>query len=380
MPQIEAKEVQTRREFERFLACPWRIYENDKFWVPPLLSDQRTLLKPKGVFLEHADGAFFVVEREGKIVGRLAAFVDDLVIDSEVGIIGFFESVDDQVVARTLFSKAEKWLLDRGRSLIRGPLSPSLAGNVGVQIEGHSGYPTLLMAYNPPYYSQLFEENGFQKGRDFLAYQVDANSINEKRLRQLDDRLQREGFRFRAMKKRHLMDEMRAFCELHNACWMPANHYAFSPLTRREAEQPVASLKAIADLDLTVLAEHNGQLVGGVLGLPDANPAIRSLNGSLGPIRLLKFKLALRNVKQMRVVDVVVAPAYQRHGLATHMVARVVLAAKAKGYSSFEYSWVVEDNLPSRRLAERFGGRVTHRFRVYEKAISSRCSPARSTS
>jgi GNAT superfamily N-acetyltransferase len=329
------------------------------------------------VFVEHADGAFFTVEHKRKIVGRVAAFVDHLVSDSTVGIIGFFESIDDRVVARDLFAKAEEWLAAKGRSTIRGPLSPSLAGSVGVQVDGRNGYPTLMMAYNPPYYRRLFEENGYEKGRDFLSYQLDPNGLDEARLRSLNDRLHREGFRFRAMKKRRLKAEMRAFCELHNVCWNQADHYAFSPLTRREAEHPVASMKTIADMDLTVIAERNGELVGGLLGLPDANPAIRCLNGKLGPIRLLKFLLALRNVKQMRFVDLVIAPNCQRHGLATSMVARAVAAAKNKGYKFFEYSWVVEDNLASRQIAERFGGRETNRFRVYEKAISqtTRSSP-----
>jgi hypothetical protein len=40
------------------------------------------------------------------------------------------------------------------------------------------------------------------------------------------------------------------------------------------------------------------------------------------------------------------------------------------GYSHVELSWVLEDNVPARRLIEGVGGRAYKTYRIYEKALA----------
>lgn len=51
------------------------------------------------------------------------------------------------------------------------------------------------------------------------------------------------------------------------------------------------------------------------------------------------------------------------------MVTAVAQALLRKGYRYCEISWILEDNLMMRRMAEAYGGRVYRTYRLYEKSL-----------
>src|SRR3546814_5110499 len=108
---------------------PFRLYAGDPNWVPPLKSEVAGLISPKSnPWFEHARAAFFLAERDGRIVGRISAQVDDLVqvhMGHGTGQWGMFESEDAEVAA-ALIRAAEGWLRDQGMTRSLGPFSLSL--------------------------------------------------------------------------------------------------------------------------------------------------------------------------------------------------------------------------------------------------------------
>ena len=44
MPQVEITEVASKAERDAFIKFPWRIYQNDPAWVPPLLLERKEFL------------------------------------------------------------------------------------------------------------------------------------------------------------------------------------------------------------------------------------------------------------------------------------------------------------------------------------------------
>src|SRR5688572_27390696 len=107
---------------------PWRLaaYTNDPNWVPPLLGElEKVLDKQKHPFHQHAESAYFIARRDNDVVGRITATVNHLSNEfhqENVGTFGFFESVDDVVVARALLDTAYDWVAERGVSTLQGPL------------------------------------------------------------------------------------------------------------------------------------------------------------------------------------------------------------------------------------------------------------------
>ena len=111
-------------------------------------------------------------DADGEPVGRIAAirFNRHLeVYDDGVGFFGFFECIDDTIVAGGLFAAAEEWLREQGLEKMRGPASFTINDEIGLLIENFDDAPTLLTTWNPSYYQRLVESTGLAKAEDLVA-------------------------------------------------------------------------------------------------------------------------------------------------------------------------------------------------------------------
>ena len=68
MKEITVKPVNTKSELNQFIKFPWKIYKDDKHWVPPLLMEQKTLLsKEKNPFLKRPQQNIFLLTEMVKL-------------------------------------------------------------------------------------------------------------------------------------------------------------------------------------------------------------------------------------------------------------------------------------------------------------------------
>ena len=115
--------VSGRRDLDAFIKLPFRLYRDDPSWVPPLLYLERQRFEPKtNPFLQHAEAQLFLARRNGQVVGRISAQVDNehnRFHEERTGFFGFFESEDDPETAQALFGVAEGWLRERGMEAAR---------------------------------------------------------------------------------------------------------------------------------------------------------------------------------------------------------------------------------------------------------------------
>ena len=56
--------------------------------------------------------------------------------------------------------------------------------------------------------------------------------------------------------------------------------------------------------------------------------------------------------------------------LAVMVITEVRANAKAKGFTSGELSWVLEDNMPTRHIIENMGADPYKTYRIYEKDLA----------
>ncbi len=169
MAEIKVWEVASRSDRREFIQLPFREYAHDPNWVPPLLMTQEELLGfRKHPFHEYSKVTNFLASRDGKIVGRISAIVNNRHnerFNEKRGFFGFFESIHDRAVAHALFDKACACLKSQGMTDVRGPCNPSLNYDLGTLIEGFDTPPTFMMTYNPPYHDELISSYGFAKVR-----------------------------------------------------------------------------------------------------------------------------------------------------------------------------------------------------------------------
>jgi len=113
---------------------------------------EKLLSRARNPFFEHAEAEYFLAERGGEVVGRIAAISNRLHNEThgdKVGFFGFFESIDDQAVADALFTAAAAWCRERGHDVLRGPASFSVNDECGLLVDGFDTPNTLMMPHNP---------------------------------------------------------------------------------------------------------------------------------------------------------------------------------------------------------------------------------------
>jgi hypothetical protein len=122
---IEIHPVASYRDLKAFVRFPWHVYQGDRLWVPPLISERLEYLDPaRGIFYKDADVALFMARRSGEELGTIASFVDHARVrhtGRAEGGFGFFEVVKEYAVARQLLDACREWLRKRGMASVRGP-------------------------------------------------------------------------------------------------------------------------------------------------------------------------------------------------------------------------------------------------------------------
>ena len=371
---ITVRAVTSWRDRRRFQRLPWTIYAHDPNWVPPILSQERLLLGwGRHPFFDHAEMVTYLAERDGKVAGRIAVFVNDIhnaKYDEKRGFFGFFECVDDLAVARALFDAGRVWLLRRGMTDWRGPVNPSLNYTCGLLIDGFSSPPVFLMTYNPPYYAALIEALGFAKTQDMYAYEMDVALLAK-----LVDRykpavmssLEGDDFAVRRFDRKHFAAEIRTFLEIYNRAL--DGTWGFTPLQQGEVTHIAKEMGQIIAPEFAAFAMVDGVAIGAVLALLDYNQIIRKLNGRLLPFGIFRILRGRKRINVARAMAVTMLPEYQQSGLGIVLLDRLVESAKPWGLKGWEFSWVLESNEASRGSLKKAGTKLTKTYRIYDRAL-----------
>ncbi len=369
--------VDGKPDLEAFIRLPWRLYAGNPNWVPPLLRLQRELFSPRhNAFFQHADVQLFLARRDGQVVGRISAQVDhehNRYHQERTGFFGFFESEDDPEVARALLDAAEEWLRAKGMERVRGPLSFSINGEVGLLVEGFDSPPMIMMPYSPPYYLDLMEGCGYVKAQDLYAWRWERQPVPEGPARIVKQLRDRPEVTARRADMRRFQEEVRTILDLYNDAW--SDNWGFVPATKAEAEQMARDLKLIAEPRLVPFVEIDGQAAGVALAVPNLNEAIRDLNGKLFPFGLIKllWRLKLRRLKTGRLMLLGIKKEYRTRryaGLAYLLCDEIYHGAIESGFQWAEFSWTLEDNPLINSLITKIGCQRYKTYRVYEKALS----------
>lgn len=363
--------VTSRREQKQFVNFPWKLYEGDPNWVPPLLMDHRAMLGyRRHPFYDDAEIQTFLAIRGGQVCGRIAAIVNhahNRRANEKRGFFGYFESVDDQEVASSLFDVARAWLLERGMTAMRGPTNPSLNYEVGLLIQGFHSPPTFMMTYNKPYYAGLYENWGLRKVEDLFAFwgHIDMVSKLDRKLWFIgNEAKKRFNVTVRPLRTKHFREEVEMFLRVYNASLVGT--WGFVPLSAREIKVLGAGLKHLIAPELALVAEANGEPIGACLGLLDYNPRIKKIDGRLFPFGFLHLLRNPRAIKKMRVISINVVPEYQRWGLGVVLLGGLIEPMQKWGIQEVEFSWVLESNTLSRGSLEKGGAKLDKTYRLYD--------------
>jgi hypothetical protein len=375
---VTIRPVAAKGDRRQFVDFAWDVYKDDPAWVPPLKDEVHGLLDPKkNPWFEHGRAALWLAERDGRVVGRISAQVDDLVqtrMAPGTGQWGMFEALDGDAAA-ALIATAEEWLRAQGMTGALGPISISIWDEPGLEIEGFAEPPTAMMGHHRPEYRAWIEAAGYHKAKDLLTYEVDIAHWSDPRI----DRLIAAGernprIRIRQIDKSKFAEESRLILNLLNEAW--SHNWGYVPLTEREIAYAGKKLKPIIYNELVRVAEYDGEPVAFMLTIPDINEMIKDLNGELFPFGWAKLLWRLRKprVDRVRVPLMGVSTRLHQSRIATQLAFMLIEFTRRDAVGKFgathgEFGWILEDNKGMLSIAELPGAKVNHRYRIYEKAL-----------
>jgi len=377
---LRVEQVVGRADLSAFINLPFTLYRDDPNWIPPIKAEVRKLLdQSKHPFYaggSDAEAGLFLARDGRQVVGRVAAILNhrhNQAHEENVAFFGFFETVDRPEVANALLAAAEEWARERGVDAVRGPANPSTNYECGLLIEGFDRPPVLMMTYNPPWYADLIEGAGYAKAKDLYAYISPVHDDSLKRLQKLGARTQRRnpGLTTRSADLKNFDREVALIKELYNAAW--EKNWGFVPVSNAEFDALAGELKDLVHPDLVRIAFMDDEPVGFILTVPDWNPVLKDIGGSLWrhPIKLIKHLLFTKaeSLEGIRLILLGMREGFRNRGIESLLFANGIEIALAAGYEWCEYSWILEDNERTKNTIRLMGGELYKIYRIYERTL-----------
>jgi hypothetical protein len=382
MSELTIRPVRTKADRRAFVDFVWRVYRDDPAWVPPLKSEVLALITPgENPWFGHGRAQLWLAERDGEIVGRISAQVDDLVQqhwEQGLGHWGLFEALDGEAAAK-LIATAEEWLRGQGMTKAMGPISISIWDEPGLEIEGFAEPPTVMMGHHRPEYEAWVEAAGYAKAKDLLTYALDISHWEDPLLDRLIAMGERnKNIRIRPVDKSNFAREAEIVLGLLNDAW--SDNWGFVPLTPAEIAYAGKKLKPIIFNELVRIAEYDDgsgfKPIAFMITIPDVNELTRDLDGRLFPFGWVKLLWRLRKprTRRLRVPLMGVAKQFQQSRLASQLAFMMIEYTRRDATTKFgashgEFGWILEDNKGMLSIAQLPGAQLNHRYRIYEKAL-----------
>jgi len=374
---VRVRPVRGRRDLSKFIDLPYRLHARDPVWVPPLRMDVATLLsRTKNPFFEHADAEYFLAERDGRVVGRVAAISNRLhneTHNDKVGFFGFFDCELDQEIANALFDAAAAWVKARGHDILRGPASFSTNDECGLLVDGFDLPPTLMMPHNPPHYPGFFDAAGFKKAKDLLVYRGGYQGcylpVPERLARGTELIQKRQGITIRGLNLNDFEGEVERIKHLYNACW--EKNWGFIPMTDHEIDHLAKAFKPVVIPDLVPFAEREGKIIAFGLVLPDLNEVLHSnRSGRIFPAALkILWALKRKTLHRCRIVLLGVLPEYRNRGVDAMLYHYIWTTSAKHGITWGEAGWILEDNPAMNAGLEKMNFSVYKTYRLYDRPV-----------
>ena len=375
MSSLDVRPIRSARELRVFLTFPWRIYQDDPLWVPPLLPERaRTIDPQRGLFFKRGEAEFFIAWQGRQPVGTICAAEDRVTSqlrNKKDCLFGFFEYVGERVVFEALLKAAMDWATARQLDTLYGPYNLDYEDSYGVLIEGRDRPAAIFCGHTPPYYQDFMEGFGFQSARgDNLAYEIPVEpSTKLERLSRLADRVRARGYvKVRSADLSNWDDEIERIYQLINAALQHLPDH--NPWQREVLSEMLAPFRQIVDPQLILFAEVDGRAVGWFPGIPNLNEAFIYANGLRYPWDFARLWWHMRRrPKCLAIKSVLVLPEYWHTGVSVLLFDEMAKRALARGYQWADLSLTSDDNPNTPILAEHMGARIYKRYRVYRLPI-----------
>ena len=161
MALVEIKKVESKKDLKSFIDFHYDLYAGNEYDVPNLYSDEcNTFDKDKNAAFEFCEAEYYLAYKDGKVVGRVAAIINNRANEKwqrKTVRFGWIDFVDDLEVSAALLKAVEDYGRSKGMTEIVGPLGFTDMDPEGMLTWGYDQLGTMATIYNYPYYPEHME-------------------------------------------------------------------------------------------------------------------------------------------------------------------------------------------------------------------------------
>lgn len=375
---IKLVDKKNKQELKTFIRFNYELYKNNPYSVPDLYQDMLNTFNPKiNAAFEFCEADYFLAYKDGKLVGRVAAFINKKANETweknEVRF-GWIDFVDDLEVSKALLDTVEKWGKERGMATILGPLGFTDFDAEGMLIEGYDQLSTMATIYNYPYYPEHMGKLGFEKDADWVEYKIyiPEDGIPEKHRRISEIIMKKYDLRILKCKSSKMLacGYGQAIFDLMNEAYAPL--YGYSELSQGQIDQYIKMYLPIVDLRMIpLIVDREGKLIGVGISMPSLSIALQKAKGKLFPFGWFHLAKSLF-IKRSKVLDlllVAVKPEYQNKGVNALLFYDLIPVLHKMGFEYGESNPELEMNGKVQSQWSYFKREQHKRRRAYKKTI-----------
>ena len=374
---VTIKKVESRKDFKTFARFANNLYKDNKYYVPSIVTDDINTFDPeKNAAFEFCQAEFYLAYKDDKLVGRVAAIINNKANASwnvQQVRFGWFDFIDDIEVSSALLDAVIEFGRKNGMTQIAGPLGFTDFDPEGMLVEGFDRVSTMALIYNHPYYPEHMKQLGYIKETGWVEYRLTLPDTLCERHKSIAEAVM-DRFNLKIIKKtrRQVRKERygQKIFSLINETY--CHLYGFSLLSEKQIDQFVEMYLGVVDMDmLTFVEDEKGDLIAAGLSIPSLAGALQKCRGELFPFgwwQLIKT-MYLKKPDTVELLLIGVRPDYQNKGVNSLMFYDLIERYHKLGFKYAETNANLETNHKIQAMWESFE-REQHKKRwIFAKEI-----------
>lgn len=373
---VTIKVVQNSKDLEAFVRFPFSLYQNNPYWVPPLIKEEIETLDPKvNPVYQNADARFFLAYKGETLVGRIAAMVNWIEVN-QVGKnkvrFGWYDTVDELAVSKILLEQVVAFAKEHKLSRVEGPMGLSNLDKAGLLIEGFEEQNTMITLYNAPYYKEHLKALGYSMNAKWVEYEIKIDDFEEspekvKRFSKLVmDRYQLKLLQFKS--KNDILpyvDEMfdllgKTYNELQT--YVPIQNYQIEHYKKRY-------IKFIHPDFIKCIVDRKGQLIAFSITMPSFTKALKKINGTINLFNFFYLINALRKNNRASFYLIGIHPDYQNKGITAIIFNEMQKLFNKRNIRIVETNPELEENTAIQKLWKNYEHRLHKKRATFVKDL-----------
>lgn len=375
MSTITIKIVENKKDFKHFLNFPYKLFKNDKKWVPSLIVDEKnTFDKKKNPALEFCECKIFLAYRNSEVVGRIVGIINhksnEIWKEKRIRF-GWFDFIDDTEVCQKLLEAVENWGRAEGLTEIVGPMGFTDMDKEGMLVEGFEEDCPMATYYNPSYYPKQIEKLSYKKEVDWIQYKIKANQQIPDKILRINELIQNkynlkivEGLSTKQIAERY----GNKLFETLNAAF--SHLFGYVALNERQVKFYIDQYFPFLNKKLICLiVDEKDDIAAFGVSMPSFTEALRKSKGKLFPFGWYYFLKAMRNFDKIDLYFNGVHPKWQNKGIHSIYYAEMNKQYIALGSQIAIANPQLETNQAARIWEKYEDSHIALRRRAYIKQI-----------